>query len=346
MKLRNKLAKVIAITMIGIMSVTCYASELPVLTLQQAISAAQSADSLQQEAYRTSIAANKQRQIDSNDVSTASYQSSYFDQLNTEQTQKYHKDAVIYNATKSYNSIALLEKKVAFCDKKLALQEKLLSQSELKYNKGLVSKLDFDKEQTAIEEQRTAKDKLQTQLDQERAEFKILTNYDTTKYEVEGNFEVEYYRPVGNVQYMFNTAVNEMVQYDEKIAKASEMYGVSDLFKVGDHSAISYYNNTASVAQTKNQLKETKDKYLSSLNNLYYSLATLEQNMKELEATIQDKEKALEAIKLKLDKGLISEIDVEKAELELEERQLELVSYKVQYNAARDAVKTPWANFY
>ena len=59
MKLRKKLAKVIAIMAIGAMSISTFASEsqttLPVLTLEQAVSSALSADATQMEAYEKSI---------------------------------------------------------------------------------------------------------------------------------------------------------------------------------------------------------------------------------------------------------------------------------------------------
>ncbi|MBE6023253.1 MAG: TolC family protein [Cellulosilyticum sp.] len=347
MKLRRKLAQAIAIAAIGIMSVTTsFASELPVLTLEQAISSALSADAAQQEAYTADRAAASQIMQDTDDVATTAYQSNYYNRLESEQTEKYHKDAVTYEATKLYNSIALLEKQVAFCDEKLVLQEKQFSQAELKYRNGLISKIQYETAESTIKEQRTAKDKLQAELDKNRADFKLLAKYDTSRYTLEGNFDVEYYEYTGNIQYFFNTSVNEMLQYQEKLVEVSENYSVTDALKRRDNSAVTYYNSKSSTAQAKVQLKSMKEQYLSSLNTLYSSLETTKQNIKELEVKVQDLEKTLEANKLKLEKGLISQIEVDEAELDLKELQLNLLAYKVQYNATKDAVKKPWVNFY
>lgn len=346
MKLRKKLAQFIAIAVIGMMSVTSFASELPVLTLEQAVKSALSADAAQQEATDADILSANMYLLETEDVSSGTYQSNYYNKLNKEQSMKYHKDAVAYQATKLYNTITLLEQQVAFCDEKLALQEKLYSQAQLKYNKGLVSKLEFEKAQSTIEEQRTAKDKLQAQLDESRANFKQLVKYDTTRYSLEENFEVEFYEYSGNIQYFFDSAVEEMLQYQKKSVEASASYTVNDQFKKGDHSATTYYSGKASVAQAKSQLESTKDSYLSALNSTYSSLQSTKQSIKELEVVVQDLEKTLEAQKLKLEKGLVSQIEIDQAELTLREQKLNLIQLKVNYNSLKDAVKKPWVSFY
>ena len=346
MKLKKKLAKALAIAVIGMMSVTSFANDLPVLTLEQAVNSAISADAAREEASQKSIAAAKQIMVDTDDVGTGTYQTSYYNKLQEEQSMKYHKDAVIYEATKLYNTIALLEEQIPFYDKKLALQEKLYSQAELKYNKGLLSKLEYEKAKSTIEEQRTAKDKLQAQLDENRANFKQLAKYDTKNYKLEQHFDVEYYEYTGNIQYFFNTTVDEMLQYQKKLAEVSDEYVFSDMIKRRDNSATSYYSGKANAAQAKEQVEQAKDKYLSTLNNLYSSMQTIKQNIKELEVVIEDQEKTLAAQKLKLEKGLVSEIEIEKAELELEEQKLNLIQLKVNYNAAKDAVRKPWVSFY
>lgn len=347
MKLRGKLAKAIVIATIGIMSVsTTFASDLPVLTLEQAISSALSADAAQQEVYRAERAASTQVMQDTDDVATVNYQSNYYSKLESEQTEKYHKDAVAYEATKLYNAIPVLEKQVAFCDEKLAFQEKQFSQMEVKYRNGLVSKLDYETAESTIKEQRTAKEKLQAQLDESREKFKLVAKYDTTKYSLEEHFDVEYYDYTGNINYFFDSCVDDMLHYQKKLIEVSADYTVSDGIKRGDNSALTYYNNKSSVASAKAGLESTKESRISTLNSLYSSLATIKQNIKELEVSIQDKEKTLEANRLKFSKGLMSEIEISKAELELKEAQLNLINYKVQYNAIKDAVRKPWVNFY
>ena len=347
MKLKKKLIKAITIAVIGIMSVsTTFASDLPVLTLQQAVSSALSADAAQQEAYRAERAASTQVMQDTDDVATVAYQKSYYSKLESEQVEKYHKDAVEYNTIKLYNSITVLQKQVDFCDERLAYQEKLFKQMEVKHNNGLVSQLDYETAESAIKEQRTAKEKLQAQLDKAREEFKLLAKYDTTKYSLEEKFEVEYYDYAGNINYFFDSSVDEMLQYQKKLIDVSADYTVSDGIKRGDNGALTYYNTKSSVTSAKAQLESTKEARLTTLNSLYSSLATLKQDIKELEVGIQDKEKTLVANRLKFSKGLISESEISKTELELNEAKLNLISKKVEYNTTKEAVRKPWVNFY
>lgn len=350
MKLRKKLAKVIAIMAIGAMSISTFASEsqttLPVLTLEQAVSSALSADAAQMEAYEKSIASSNQIMMDTDDVGTGTYQSTYYSKLKTEQTIKYHKDAVSYQTTKMYNEIALLEQQLAFYDKKLPMQEKIFSQTQLKYNKGLVSKLEYEKAASTIEEQRTAKEKLQAQLDSTRADFRQLAQYDTKNYSLEKNFDVEYYEYTGNIYNFFNSTVDEMLEYDKKLAEVADQYVFSDMIKRRDNSATSYYSGKASAAQSKNAVEKSKEGYLSTLNSLYTSLQTTKQSIKELEVTIEDLRKTLAANKLKFEKGLISQIQIEQDELTLEEQELNLIKLKVNYNSIKEAVRKPWVSFY
>lgn len=347
MKLPKRMTKFIACVAIAMVSVTStFANDLPVLTLEQAISGAISADAGQQEVYRTSKAADTQAIIDSSEYGSNAYQNSYYGKLQTEREEKYHKDAVVYNATKLYNSIALQEKQVAFYDKKLALQEKQYSQAELKYNNGVLSKIEYETAQSSIKEQRTAKDKMQAQLDKTREDFKNLTHYDTIKYSLEDHSEVEFYEPVANIHYFFDSSVDEMLEYQKILSEKYSEYYLSDLFRMGDHTAVSYYNGMATEAQKKQAIQDAKDSRTSTLNGLYSTLKTTEQSIKELRVTIEDQEKTLAAQKLKLEKGLVSQIEVEQAELNLEEQKLKLVELQVNYNATKDAVKKPWVNFY
>ena len=346
MKLRKKLAKAIAVAAIGIMSMNSFAAELPVLTLEQAVRAAQGADSLQQEAYRKSTLSNAQTMQDTDDVSTGTYQKSYYNKLNGEQDAKYRKDAVAYQATKLYNTITLLQKQVAFCDEKLAYQENEFKQTELKYQKGLISKIQYETAQSRIEEQRTAKSKYQAQLDESISKFKNLTNYTASNYTLEEHFDVEFYHFTGNIEYSFETTVDEMLQYQKKLAEVSNDYIYSDMIKRGDNTAMSYYSGKASAAEAESRVEATKDSYLAQLNAQYKTMITLEQNIKELEVTMADAEKTLAAQKLRYEKGLVSKMEIDQAEMNLKEQQLKLIELKVNYNSTKDAVKTPWVNFY
>lgn len=346
MKLRKKLVKAIAIATIGIMSMNSFAAELPVLTLEQAVRSAQGADSLQQEAYRKGVLSNAQVMQDTDDVDTSTYQRSYYSKLDGEQSAKYRKDAVAYRATSLYNTITLLQKQVAFCDEKLAYQENEFKQTELKYQKGLISKIEYETAQSKIEEQRTAKSKYQAQLDESKSSFKTLTNYDANYYTFEEHYDVEFYHFIGNIEYSFSTTIDEMLQYQEKLAEVSNNYIFSDMMKRGDNTAMSYYSGKASAAQAKSQVESQKDSYLAQLNSQYKTMVTLEQDIKELEVKLQDAEKNLVAQKLRYEKGLVSKMEIDKAEIGLKEQQLSLIQLKVNYNSAKDAVKKPWVNFY
>ncbi len=345
MKLRQKFAKFIAVAVIGMMSVTSFASDLPILTLEQAIKGAISADSAQSEASDAQITAANVVMGSTSDPGTSAYQNTYYGKLDKEQTAKYHKDALTYKATKLYNNIALLEKKVAFYDEKLALQEKLYSQTELKYQKGLVSKLDFITAESTIKEQRTAKDKAQAELDSNRADFRELTGYDLSRYSLEEHFEVEYFDYVGNIYNFFNSSVDEMLQYQEKLADVADTYAIRDTL-MKDNSGSSYFNAKASAASAKSQVESARSSYLNTLNSLYSSLESTKQSIKELEVTLEDKKNTLEALKLRLEKGLASEIEVEQTELAIKEMELNLIQLKVAYNSTKDAVRKPWVSFY
>lgn len=346
MKLKKKLVKALVVAVIGLMSVTSFANDLPTLTLEQAVSSALSADAGQQEAYEKSILASKQALLDGDDVGTSAYQNSYYSSLETEQVMKYHKDAVAYDATKQYNNIALLRKKLEFFDEKIPYEEKVLKQEEVKYQRGLLSKIDFESDQKKLETEQLEKEKMQNELDESIANFKVLTKYDVKNYSLEENFEVEYYHYSGNIQYFFNSTVDDMLQYQKLMAENTDNYLFYDMMKRKDTSVTSLYNGKAQAAQQANTVETTKDTRVTALNTLYSNLTKMEKDIKELENEIKDDETKLEAQKLKLNLGKISQAEMDKAEMAIKEKKLKLLELKVGYNNTKDAVRKPWVNFY
>lgn len=356
MRLKIEYAKIT--TLVVLMMVTTFSpikgfakdkadQKLPVLTLKQAISSAQSADGLQQEVYHKNIMAKEQMVLDTEDVATNAYQGNYYSKLDEELTASYHKDAVAYHTSTLYNQIVLQHKQLALCDEQLVYDEKVYNQIMTQYHLGLASKIQYETAQSNIENQRTAKQKIQAALEENEANFKQLTQYDPKNYTLEEHLEVEYYDFVGNIQYHFKTVVGEMLQYKQKAAEMADKYAVNDLFNMGRPiEATTYYSTKAQTAAQLNQVEIMRDNYMTRLNAIYSALVTGEQDIKETEVALSDAKRNLEVNKVRYEKGYISQRDIDQAEIQLKQLENKLIGLKISYNINKEAIKKPWVSFY
>ena len=345
MRIGKSLMKLMAITSIGIMSITSFAAELPVLKLDTAVKSAVNTNSTVS-VYEKQIKALNEQMLTTANIASTTFKSNNIQKQAYEQKITYIEDATAYDVTNLYNEIVLLKKQIAFTDTKLKTKEKELKQLEIKYKSGYISKLDYELAQSQIDEIKKTKVTLEANLEDARAEFNRLAKYDINYYTLEDNFEFEDYTYVGNVQRYFGESVDQMLKHDQELAELQQSRVSYDLAEMGDYSLASYYTGKANAASQVNSVELTKQNYITSLNSMYSNLTTIGQNIKVLQNQIADAQKSLDAKKVKYEKGFVSELEIEKDEVTLEEMQLNLIELINNHNSLKAAIRKPWVSFY
>lgn len=346
MKLKKIINSLALASMLSLASISLCAEELPVLELKKAIASAVNTSG-DVAVYEEQIKASQEVADDTPDISSLAYKKSLIEKEAYARSIIYTKDAITYEVTKLYNEIALLKEKISFIDKKVALQEKLLKESEIKYNKGLLSKIDYELMKSKMEELKNNKVELEVSLEEKRVKFNTLSKYDINQYTLEKNFETEFYTYVGNVQRYFRETADNIFRYEQELAELQEEYVYRNSILEGNQFSSSlYYTGKANAASGLNALANKKKGYIDSWNTSYSNMLSIEQKIKNLENTISDREKTLVTQSIKAEKGYVSAIEIEKLQMEIEEMKLQVVDYKVSYNALKDVIKKPWVIVY
>ena len=337
--------KLLAILMMSIMSIACMASELPVLKLETAIKSAINTDGTLK-VYEKQLHAAQERMLNTFNMPVTTYQVNNLNKQDYEQMIKYRKDALAYQVTKLYNEILVLQKKVDFYPTQLAMEERDFKQAQIKYNNGLISRLDYELAESKLEKQKNSLVDLEAQLEENRVVFQELTKYNVKNYQLENSEEIEFYTYRGNVQRHFEENVDQMLKYTKELAELNDNNVFYDMMATNDYSTSTYYTNKANAANTLNNIEVSKQQRISTLNTLYTTLLTTEKNIKEIEQSVADLEKTLVSLKVQYENGAISELAVRRQEQEIESLELNLFEARMKYTSLVEAIKKPWVSFY
>lgn len=345
MKFYKNGIKLIAVMVMSVMSMSVLASELPVLKLETVVKSAVNTDGTL-EVYEKQLLAAKERSLNTFNMPVTTYTSNNLTKEDYEQTIKYRKDAIAYEVTKLYNDIVILQKKIAFYPTQLEMEERNFKQAQIKYNNGMLSKLDYELAQSKLENQKNSLVDLEAKLEESRVAFQNLTNYNVKNYTLEANEEVEFYTYKGNVQRYFEESTDQMLKYKKEMAQLEDDNVFYDMVAKEDYSTSTYYTGKANTASNLNNIEVTKQQRISALNTAYANLLSTEKSIKETEVTIADMEKSLGSLKIQYEKGVVSELVVKKQEQEIESLKLSLLEAKANYRSLVEVIKKPWVNFY
>lgn len=337
--------KLIIIMMLSLMSMSILANELPILKLETAIKSAINTDGTL-EVYEKQLYAAKERLLNTFNMPVTTYTSNQLTKQDYEQTIPYRKDALTYEVTKLYDDIVTIQKKIAFYPMQLEMEERNFKQAQIKHNKGLMSRLEYELAQSKLESQKNSLIDLEARLEESKVKFQSLTKYNVKNYKLEANEEIEFYTYRGNVQRYFEESVDQMLKYKKEMAQLEDDNVFYDMVNRGDYSTSTYYTGKANSANTLNNIEVTKQQRISVLNTAYANLVSTEKSIKETEITLSEMNKSLRSLEIQYEKGVVSELIVKKQEQEMENLKLSLLEAKMSYRALVEMIKKPWVNFY
>ena len=269
-------------------------------------------------------------------------------QLNDARQQKeFIKDKVAYNVTKLYHSIVVKKDEIALAKSGIDLLEKQLKQAELKFEKGYISQLELTKVQKDLEDQVARLKNSETALEDLEKQFLNLTNINIKNYDsFEADTECKPLEYENGVNTLITLNVDKYMKYREEYVETQK----GDAFELAVKAsggvaptATTYYTTKADLAEREYSTEKARKDLTEQLNSTYAALEQLQKSIDMQQASIDYNKKQLDTLKVKYNKGLACEIDVEEAEYNLSKLEAEYEKSAYSYQEQKMLLETPWA---
>ncbi|MBQ6553601.1 MAG: TolC family protein [Firmicutes bacterium] len=229
------------------------------------------------------------------------------------------KEKIRLNVIETFASIINAENELDIYEKQLHISERELKIAEVKINLGLISQSDYDALVISNKNTKSSKQSLEIALKQAYTSLnKILGRDLTTTYTVTLDIE---YSPLGdaNVDLAASRAASSsQTVKDKENAEAVAKYRL-DTYSYTDATINEYkqsYRNN--YAQATRDTADAKVNAENNVRNVYNSILTSETNYNTNLQNLTQKTSELEILKKKLELGKITQLEYDKAELEIE----------------------------
>lgn len=258
------------------------------------------------------------------------------------ESQKYQKklaeDTIAASIKGSFNNILSSENKLVY--NKIAAQnsKKLLDITEKKYELGLESKYNYDKQKVAYE---------QELKDIENLELKLKTDY------IKLNNTIN---PSGKKDYIISYNVTEYIPledmdinvYASQNAYNSPAIRIKKLDIEGsqfalDHTTQNDYDSKLNALnKSKRALSDTEDTFKEKVKTKYNDILLAEKNYDKLLEDMEQLKLDLDLMKVKYNSGLVSVIDIENLELKITAKELEIKDSIINLDSLKYTFERPY----
>lgn len=350
---KKNLIRAFTVAILGIsMTTSIFANtnqpEKKILTLERAISGGKDRENQVAVFSKQITAYNEQLSLMDNIAST-SYRTTQYSRDEVVKKKELLNDIIAYNVTVLFNTINMQQDQIAFNEVQIQVAEKELKQAEVKYNNGLVSKFDLDQVSFQLEQLEAEKKKNELTLEDYKGQFLNLTNINIDKYdELEENLTytpIDYKGGVSglitkNVDYYMKNSENFLAyQKDNILALAQSKYGPTGV------SLDVYYATEAEVTQNEYNIEQQKKKMTEGLKSCAASLEKLEESLRVDQINLENEKTKYEVLKVRYQRGLVSQIEVEKAEQNILRLELAIEQEIYSCNQYKMIIEKPWVQY-
>lgn len=284
-----------------------------------------------------------------NHTDTNTYQN--YDLANTikknDQSVSYYKDKIEYLTESIYNQLIISEKNLALLNKEIESTKKDLEIMKLKLELGIIDEVSLKNKEAALDESNNNKITTEVALQTLKEDFKLLTNLDPDKYILENTMTYEPFRATGdNIKGYITKRLNDMQLYDEEYAKYFEdTIGARITMPNSNQiSESSYANAVLKKNQLYGQMETKYDSNLQLLLDKYSTLIKTEKAIENTKSQIELTNKNIDILKLKLDKGLATQIEYDNLLLKKEQLENTLMNSIYTHNDLKRVLDKPWVS--
>lgn len=233
------------------------------------------------------------------------------------------KEQVEYTVLLNYNAWIQLNDSIALAEKNLELEKTSQSAAALKYQMGLISENEFTKAQNALQ---TAENKLANVKASKDATYRSLKNLLGVNYDFVVDYTPEFTPLEGTIN--VDTYVNQKMNTSNslKIAEINVEGAQYDIDNYTFKGEGVRKQLEAKLESANRSLKDTKTSYENTLRKLCENIPLMEQEKAAKEASLKEAQDALDAGKISLELGLISQTQYDGLELAVEGAKAELLA--------------------
>lgn len=228
------------------------------------------------------------------------------------------KDILKYDIVKLFSDIANTQQSLDTEEKSLAVAKKELDISELKYQKGIISKSEYDEQNTSYVKNDNSLKNKKIELDNLFIDLNKLIGLDLKDtYSI--RLELDYDK-IGEVD--LDSKKQEDLENSIDLTKQKQNLDVSK-YEYSTYNEYTSYSTKLSkendIESKQRDIADTEIDYTNSLNTLYRDIISKETEIDKYNEQLEYKNKELSVIELKYSLGKATQLEIDKKNIEIYE---------------------------
>ena len=282
--------------------------------------------------------------LDHSDTMTYTDQDLAIKTRQNDQNTTFFKDKLEYLTENLYNQIITTNLSLELLDKQIASTQKDVDVLKLQLSHGYTDELTLKSKESDLEKMQNKKLTAEATLVKVKQDFKMLTNIDPNNYTFENPIEYEPFRAKDSITAYINIRLGEMTKFSKEYADYFDS-SLAARVTSSENSEISERQYADAVYERQanyDNMAIQSDNNFQALMGQYTSLIDKEKAIDNTKLEIETLDKTIAATKLKLDKGLVTEIEYNKLLLQKEELENTLTSTIYQHQELKRILDKPW----
>lgn len=241
----------------------------------------------------------------------------------------------------NFISIIQNENTIALAEKNLELAQKELNNNTIKYNMGMISKNDYESLKTSVESRKSEIATLKVNKETNYNNLNKLLGYSADKrYEIEYNIDLD---PIDITEQTLDTYINQKLDSDPSIKVAFGNVEYARYVKsVPGAAGSTNLERETNLTTAERSYKDTCRNMELSIRNAYSQIDALQKSMVTTSLAIEDAKRVLESAKINYDIGNIPLIDLQKAEMAVDNAENSLLNLQYNYDMLKFTFEYPF----
>lgn len=335
---------VVGICMLLLSHLSLKGSELPVLTLESAITSAKTYSITLSQIRRSQTLNSAKLNQAVSEGSYKSYQKQYLENQYTDKQEEIQEKIIAYEISKLFDEILLNETKLKDIQDSLKTDQSNIETAKIKRQKGLMSQSDLDQLLLEFETAQNNKQQLKNTITSQYTTLCEMMGKRTTRFILEKEAIIyEPYEIIGSLDGVISSkaAQNLSVWKSIESAKIESEIDYSELEKSGS-SYVTYLQLQESTVKAQETSESTKQQYENTLRNKYTELLQLQEKYKLQEKELESLEKQLETKDIQYRKGYISKAAYETLKFSYQQARTNLLETVVKQEYIKQVIEKPY----
>lgn len=261
-----------------------------------------------------------------------------------DQNTTFFKDKLEYLTENLYNQIITTNLGLELLDKEIASVQKDVDVLKLQLSHGYTDELTLKNKEAELEKMQNKKMISEATLAKVKQDFKIITNLDPNGYTFENPIDYEPFQAKNSITAYINIRLGEMTKFSKEYA---EFFDSSIAARVtnpqtSEISESAYANAIYEKQENFDKIAIQSENNFQTLMDQYTSIIEKEKSIDNTKLEIENLDKNIVATKLKLDKGLVTEVEYNKLLLQKEELENTLTNTIYQHQQLKRMLDKPW----